>query len=208
MSTVTRQQVGYFGGTFDPIHQGHLILAEQAREQGKLDEVWFLPTATPPHKADQRIARFEQRVEMIALAIAGNPAFRIEEIEKERPGFNYTADTLEILVQRNPNCDFSLLIGSDSLADLPGWHEPQRIVANARLLVMLRAHTTALSPEELRSKLHLAPETPLHIDWITAPPVIDIASRDLRQRTATGRSIRYLVPRAVECYIQEKNLYR
>ena len=202
------RRVGVFGGTFDPVHLGHLVLAEQCREQGRLDEVWFVPAGVPPHKQGLAISRFEQRVEMIELAIAGNPAFRVEPIEAERPGPNYTADTLEELKRRQPATDFFLLIGSDSLADLPGWYEPRRIVASAGLLVMLRAQYPARPPEELRAALALPASVPLRVEWVQAPPLIDIASRDLRRRSAEGRSIRYLVPRAVEIYIADKHLYR
>jgi nicotinate-nucleotide adenylyltransferase len=202
------RRIGVFGGTFDPVHLGHLVLAEKCREQGRLDEVWFIPAGVPPHKQGLSISRFDQRVEMIELAIAGNAAFRVEPIESERPGPNYTADTLEELKRRHPAAEFFLLIGSDSLSDLPGWYQPRRIVENAGLLVMLRAQYPGHSPDELRAALALPESVPLRIEWVQAPPLIDIASRDLRRRVAEGRSIRYLVPRAVEIYIAEKHLYR
>src|SRR5688500_13567167 len=110
-------RIGIFGGTFDPVHIGHLILAEQAREQSKLDEVWFLLAARPPQKDGQGITPFAQRSEMLALAIAGHDAFRVEEIEKERPGPSYTIDTLKELKRRHPGHTFLLLVGGDSLAD-------------------------------------------------------------------------------------------
>jgi nicotinate-nucleotide adenylyltransferase len=202
------RRVGVFGGTFDPVHLGHLILAEQCREAGRLDEVWFVPAGKPPHKQDHEITRFEQRVEMIELAIAGQPAFRVDAVERELSGITYTAAVLEELHRRHPGDELFLLIGSDSLNDLPLWYQPQRVVASAALLVMLRTRHPAQSAEQLRQALHLPAETPLHIEYVPQPPVIDIASHDLRQRVREGRSIRYLVPRAVECYIQEKGLYR
>jgi nicotinate-nucleotide adenylyltransferase len=202
------RRVGIFGGTFDPIHLGHLILAEQCREAGRLDEVRFIPAGNPPHKQDHGIAPFEKRVEMIELAIAGHPAFRLDLIEQERPGLTYTADTLDALHEKYPQEDLSLLIGSDSLEELPTWYQPARIVASAGLLVMLRAGHAAMSPEQLRHLLRLPPEIPLRLEIVTSPPLIDISSRDLRRRIAEGRSIRYVVPRAVECYIAEKQLYR
>jgi nicotinate-nucleotide adenylyltransferase len=208
MNPTTRRRIGVFGGTFDPVHLGHLVLAEQCREQGRLDEAWFMPANVPPHKQSQPLTRFDQRVEMVELAIAGNPAFRVEPIEGERSGPNYTADTLEELHRQHPEAEFFLLIGSDSLADLSHWYEPWRIVENASLLVMLRPDYPARSTEELRCEMHLPRSVPLHVEWVAAPPLISIASRDLRQRVVEGRSIRYLVPRAVECYIQEKRLYR
>src|SRR5580692_11114015 len=96
-------RIGVFGGTFDPVHFGHLIMAEQCREQAALDQVWFVPSARPPHKVDQPLTPFAQRVEMLALALAGQPAFRVEEIEKDRPGPSYTADTLDDLSRFHPN---------------------------------------------------------------------------------------------------------
>ncbi len=200
-------RVGIFGGAFDPIHVGHLILAEQSREQGRLDEVWFVPTAHPPHKEEPALTRFEQRVEMLALAVAGNPAFRIDELEKERPGPSYTADTLAELRRRHPAHEFLLLIGSDTLLDLPHWYQPHRVLEIAGLLVMTRPGSAVPSVEQLRERLHLPERTPLRLDVIETP-LIDISSRGLRRRAAAGRSLRYFMPRAVECYIHEKRLYR
>ena len=200
-------RVGIFGGTFDPVHAGHLILAEQGREQGRLDEVWFVPAAHPPHKEIPTPTRFEQRVEMLALAIAGHPAFRIDELESERPGPSYTADTLVELRRRHPSHEFWLLIGSDTLGDLPHWHQPQRVVESAGLLVMTRPGSSSLTAEELRARLHLPEQTPLRLKTVETPQ-IDISSRDLRRRAAAGCSLRYFLPRAVECYIHDKKLYR
>ncbi len=200
-------RVGIFGGAFDPIHFGHLILAEQSREQGQLDEVWFVPTAHPPHKEEPTLTRFDQRVEMLAVAVAGNPAFRIDELEKERPGPSYTADTLAELRRRHPAHEFLLLLGSDTLLDLPHWYQPHRVLESAGLLVMTRPGSAVLSAEQLRERLHLPERTPLRLEVIETP-LIDISSRDLRRRAASGRSLRYFLPRAVECYIHEKRLYR
>jgi nicotinate-nucleotide adenylyltransferase len=200
-------RVGIFGGTFDPVHTGHLLLAEQSREQGRLDEVWFVPAAHPPHKDDPTLTRFEQRVEMLALAIAGNPAFRIDELEKERPGPSYTADTLTELRRRHPKHDFFLLIGSDTLNDLPTWYQPARVLKLAHLLVTIRPGASVASVKTLRDRLHLPPDVPLRLQTVETPQ-LDISSRDLRRRAAAGRTLRYFLPRAVECYIQDKKLYR
>jgi nicotinate-nucleotide adenylyltransferase len=200
-------RVGVFGGTFDPVHIGHLLLAEQCREQGRLDEVWFVPAARPPHKDAPALTRFEQRVEMLALAVAGNPAFRIDELEKERSGPSYTADTLTELRRRHPGHEFFLLIGSDTLADLPHWYEPIRVLEQAGLLVMMRPGSAALTAEQLRRQLNMPENAPLRLQTVEAPQ-IDISSRDLRRRAATGSSLRYFLPRAVECYIHDKRLYR
>src|SRR5437588_11938966 len=148
-------RVGVFGGTFDPIHQGHLILAEQCREQGRLDEVWFVPAPRPPHKEGQTVTRFDQRVEMLALALAGNPAFRVQDLEKEREGPSYTVLTLAELQRRHPGDELFLLIGSDTLADLPTWREPQRLVRQAGLLVTARPGHPVLSAVDLARRLDL-----------------------------------------------------
>jgi nicotinate-nucleotide adenylyltransferase len=200
-------RVGVFGGTFDPIHTGHLILAEQCREQGRLDEVWFVPAPRPPHKDEPALTRFEQRVEMLALALAGNPAFRIDELEKERSGPSYTVETLAELRRRHPAHEFYLLVGSDTLHDLPHWYEPIRLLELAGLLVMARPNNPVLTAEQLRAKLHLPDTVPLRLEVVETPQ-IDISSRDLRRRAAAGRSLRYFLPRAVECYIHDKQLYR
>lgn len=200
-------RVGIFGGTFDPVHLGHLILAEQCREQGRLDEVWFVPAAHPPQKDVAAITRFEQRVEMLSLAIAGHAAFRIDELEKERSGPSYTADTLAELHHRHPKHDYFLLVGSDTLGDLPYWHEPVRLLELAGLLVVARPNHPVLTAEQLRAKLRLPNDVPVRLDAVEVP-LIDISSRDLRRRAAAGRSLRYFLPRAVECYIHEKRLYR
>ncbi len=200
-------RIGVFGGTFDPVHTGHLILAEQAREQARLDGVWFMPAPRPPHKDETRITRFEQRVEMLALAIAGNPAFRVDELENERPGPTYTVDTLAELRRRHPGDDFFLLIGSDTLQDVPLWHEPVELLRLAALVVMARPGHAISSADELRRRLDLPGSVPLRIEVVQAP-LIDISSHDLRKRAAAGRSLRYFLPRAVECYVLEKRLYR
>src|SRR6516165_6912268 len=111
----TAKKIGIFGGTFDPVHLGHLIMADQCREQARLDQVWFIPAARPPHKQDQPLTPFVYRVEMLALAIAGMPAFRVDELEKDRPGPSYTAETLAALRRQHPEDAFFLLVGSDTL---------------------------------------------------------------------------------------------
>jgi nicotinate-nucleotide adenylyltransferase len=200
-------RIGVFGGTFDPVHLGHLILAEQCREQGRLDQVWFVPAASPPHKQGQTLTPFAQRVEMLALALAGQPAFRIDDLEKDRPGPSYTVHTLEEIRRGHPNAELFLPIGSDTLLDLPHWYQPARIVEMAGLLVTHRPGWPVPPVSEVEAVLHLPPGVNLRLEVVEAP-LIDIASRDLRRRAAEGRSLRYLVPRAVEAYIHDKRLYR
>src|SRR5437879_932636 len=132
-------RIGIFGGTFDPIHYGHLIVAEQAREQAALDQVWFVLAARPPHKSDRQITPFDRRAEMLTLALAGHEdKFRVETIERDRPGLSYTADTLVALAESHPNNDWFLILGADSVKDLPTWHDPQRILARATILAAAR----------------------------------------------------------------------
>jgi nicotinate-nucleotide adenylyltransferase len=199
-------RVGIFGGTFDPVHLGHLILAEQCREQGQLDQVWFVPAPRPPHKHDLPLTRFDQRVEMIQLATAGQPAFRIDEIEKERSGPSYTVETVAELRRRHPADDFYLLLGSDTLAEIHSWYDPGRLLSMVGLLVMTRPGYPARSADELRAALRLPESARVRVQVVDSP-LIDIASRDLRARAVAGRSLRYLVPRAIEVYIAEKRLY-
>lgn len=196
-------RMGIFGGTFDPVHLGHLIVAEQCREQGKLDQVRFLPAAHPPHKP-QPATPFAQRAEMLALAISGNAAFVVDEIESERPGPSYTADTLAELRRRHPDAELYLIVGSDTLQDLPRWYQPGRILEQATLLITARAGWSTVPPEALRAALPSG--VPLRYQ-VVETPLITIASRDLRRRIAESRSIRYQAPRVVEAYIHEKGLY-
>lgn len=198
-------RIGIFGGTFDPVHMGHLILAEQCRSQARLDEVWFVPSAHPPHKADAGVTRFEQRAEMIELAIAGHPAFRVERVEKELKPPSYTAETLAELRRRHPEHDFYLLMGSDGLPDFPGWHEPRRVVELAGLVVVPRPGVMLWTAERLATALGMD-VAGVRLQFV-ACPMIEIASRELRRAIADGMSIRYLVPRAVEEYIRDRKLY-
>jgi nicotinate-nucleotide adenylyltransferase len=200
-------RIGIFGGTFDPVHLGHLIVAEQCREQARLDQLLFVPAARPPHKQERQLTPFAQRVEMLVLACAGQPAFQIEEMEKDRPGPSFTVETVEQIHSRHPEAELSLIIGADTLHDLPHWYEPARIVQLTELLIVPRSDWVMLLPEELRKSLCLPADVVLRMQPISVP-TIGISSRDLRRRAAEGLSLRFLVPRAVEVYIQEKRLYR
>lgn len=200
-------RIGMFGGTFDPIHLGHLILAEQCREQAQLNEVWFVPSARPPHKLQQPVTPFERRAEMVELAIAGQPGFRVEPMEKDRSGPSYTADTLAEIHARLPDAELYLVMGADCLPDLAGWHEPIQIIERATLLAVPRPGFTLWTAEQLAAELKIADPARVRIRLVHVP-LIGISSSDLRQRAAEGRSLLYQVPRAVEVYINEKGLYR
>ena len=199
-------RLGIFGGSFDPVHLGHLLLAEACREQANLDRVLFVPTNTQPHKLDHQPAPNAARVEMLQLAVQGNPAFAVETIELDRGGVSYTVDTLSELMKRDPTNELFFLMGADSLADFPKWREPHRICELATLLVVQRAGEPAPDYSVLAPLL-----SPQQIDvWkaqqVELPPIA-ISSSDIRQRVASGRSIRYRTPRAVEMLITNRKLY-
>lgn len=192
-------RVGVFGGTFDPVHFGHLVMAEQCREQAALDRVLFVPAASPPHKQGKEITPFHQRVEMLVLATSGNPAFQIDELENGREGPSYTVDTLTQMKNARLDDELYLILGSDSVRDFPSWFEPRRILdVVAKVLVVMR-------PEAAIDSASLFGGAERY-QMITSP-LIDIASSDLRLRISEGRSVRYMIPRAVEAYIADKTLY-
>jgi nicotinate-nucleotide adenylyltransferase len=197
--------IGIFGGTFDPIHLGHLILAERCREAARLDEVWFLPSYKPPHKLDQPVTRFEHRCDMIELATTGQPLFRVEPIEKELPPPSYTANTLAELRERHPEHTFHLIVGADCLPDLPTWYQPKRILEQAGLVVVPRPGTALLTREQLATSLSVPVEL-VRMIFVDCP-LMDIASREIRSRVGNGKTIRFLVNRAVEEFIRERKLY-
>src|SRR5688572_13805894 len=153
-------RLGVFGGTFDPVHLGHLIMAEQCREQARLDRVLFIPAPRPPHKLDVDRTRFEQRVEMLTLAISGHPAFVIDELERDRSGPSYTFQTLEELQRKHAGAELCLIVGGDTLAELHLWYRPERIVELATLLAVPRPGTPLVSAASLRDNLRLAADAP------------------------------------------------
>jgi nicotinate-nucleotide adenylyltransferase len=193
-------KVGILGGTFDPVHVAHLVLAEQARDQLALDEVLFVPAGDPWRKTHRAITPAEHRLAMLRLAIDGNGAFGISDIELRRDGPTYTADTLEQLAGERLDDGFWFIMGADALSDLPNWREPERIVRHAMLAVSPRdiqeVNVTALNIPGLAGRVELF-----------GCPRMAISSTDIRARAAAGRSIRYLVPDAVERYIAERGLY-
>ncbi len=196
-------RLGLFGGTFDPIHLGHLILAETCRESLALDQVWFIPTGSPPHKLGNRRTPVGERIDMVRIATAGNAAFAVSEIESRGPGPHYSYQTLETLHAERPEDELFFLIGADSLADLPQWRQPTRIAELATIVVVNRP---GIDPAILQAPPDFGP-TARPIVSVTVPP-IGIASHDLRRRVGEGKSIRYMVPRGVEAYIAEQGFYR
>ena len=199
-------RLGILGGTFDPVHYGHLLLAECCREQCKLDEVWFLPTAVPPHKRDLELSPPENRVEMLELAIAGHPAFAVCRYEIDRGGVNFTFETLEHFHEEDPNRELFFLLGADMLHDLPHWRQPAPILELALPVVAQRPGAGTLDFAGLAEIA--SPERIERIrDHQVEMPEIGISSTEIRRRSAAGLSIRYQTPRAVEKYIETHGLY-
>lgn len=199
-------RLGVFGGSFDPVHYGHLLLAEYCREQCRLDAVWFTPAAQPPHKQRAELTDARRRVEMLQLAIGGHPAFDVCERELARGGVSYTVDTLNELAAEDPQRELFLLLGADSLADLPGWREPGRVCELATPVVVSRPGTAKPDYDclgHLVSAERLADFRKYHVQM----PQIDLRSREIRRRVAAGQSIRFQTPRAVEQYIAAAGLY-
>jgi nicotinate-nucleotide adenylyltransferase len=184
---VTR--VGVFGGTFDPVHVGHLAIANAALEELGLDHVYFVPARRSPLKEGGPIAGAEDRVAMLTAAIAGEPRFRVSPLELDRKGPSFTVDTLEALRGEG---ELFLILGSDAYADFDRWREPGRIRGLATIVLAARPG---------------APNAPQGVPMLDSP-LMDISSRELRARAARGRSLRYLVPEAALRYIEEHRLYR
>jgi nicotinate-nucleotide adenylyltransferase len=193
--------VGVMGGTFDPIHLGHLAVAEEAREVLGLERILFVPAGRPPHKAADEVTSVEHRLAMVELAIADNPAFELSRIEVDRPGPSYTVDTLEALAAGGE--PVTVILSAETLAELPTWHEPWRLFEAARVAVAPRWGYPAPDPG------WLAATFPGREDRVTylEGPRLGVSSTALRARVAAGRSIRYLVPQTVAAYIAANNLY-
>lgn len=197
------RRVGVLGGTFDPVHIGHLILAEEARDQLGLEVVYFVPAGDPPHKRDRRLAPVTQRVRMAELAISGNDTFRVSRVDADRPGPHYTIDMVHIIQsQLPPNCELYFLMGFDSLAELPGWHKPSELIAACHLVALTR-HDIELDWPQLEAALPGIRQRVTILDM----PELEIASHQIQARIRSGRSIRYLVPESVCRYIEEEALY-
>jgi len=204
---MNNDKLGILGGSFDPIHYGHLLLAETCREQCGLDRVLIVPAAVPPHKQLQAMTSARDRIEMVNLAIGGHEHLAVSTIEIDRGGVSYTVDTLAALAEQQPGCSLFFLMGADSLKDLPTWREPQRLCELAVPLVVRRAG----SPEPDFSVIrHLLTAERLEEirEHQVEMPIIELSSTDIRQRVARGQSIRFRTPRAVEKFTETHGLYR
>ena len=200
-----RQRIGVYGGTFDPIHIGHLVAAEEVRAVLRLDRLLFLLAGDPPHKQANGLTPATHRTRMVETAIADNPLFELSTIDLDRPGPHYTADALAILQQREPNADLWFVMGEDTLLDIPNWHVPERIVEFARLAVVTRPGWK-VRVEDLAS-LDIAIPGIVHQSDFVPIPMLDIASRRVRERIRHGEPHRYLVRSDVATYIHAHGLY-
>jgi nicotinate-nucleotide adenylyltransferase len=185
--------IGLLGGSFDPVHHGHLIVAQVAAEALELDELRFMPAREQPFKRGRHAAAAADRAAMLELAVAGVPGFAVERAELERPGPSYSVDTLEALRAREPEAAFTLLLGADAAQELEAWHRAAELPRLARIAVFARPGTPI-------------PASPL-IAATVAVPAVEISATDLRRRVRTGRPIRYWVPDAVADYVARHRLY-
>lgn len=196
--------IGVFGGSFDPIHLGHLRLAEEAREAFALNTVLFVPTWVSPFKTGRATIDPVHRLEMVRLATADNGAFAVSAIECIREGASYTVDTLRTLRAENPDAELVFLTGTDAVAGLPRWREPEAVLELARFGVATRAGTTQQAARESLS--HLPGNWKERVAFF-AMTNIDISSSDIRERLQTNRSVRYLLPPDIQDYIAAQKLY-
>lgn len=201
---MSRTKIGLFGGTFDPPHIGHLILASEAVRQLGLSRLLWMLAPDPPHKLDQPITPLTHRLQMLKRAIADNPSFEISHLEIDRPGPHYTIDTVRQLSQLEPDADIVLLLGGDSLRDLPAWRLPADLVAEVSRIGVMRRPGDPFDLSALEEKIPGLTEKVVFID----APLQDLASREIRRRVTNGEVYRCYVLPSVSEYIEEKHLYR
>jgi nicotinate-nucleotide adenylyltransferase len=202
---MSRRKVGILGGTFDPIHYGHLVIAEDCWHQLELDEVLFVPAGDPPHKRGRLISPVVDRVKMVTLAIAGNPHFRLSRADVDRPGVSYSVDMVaQLRAELGLEARLFFIIGGDALADLPSWREPDRLAEMCQIVAVNRPGYPLFDLTQLDSSIPHASERIIQL----VVPSLNIAASDLRHRVAEERPIRYMTPDAVVRYIHERGLYR
>jgi nicotinate-nucleotide adenylyltransferase len=200
-------RIGIYGGSFDPVHLGHLLVAETVREQVGLDKVLFIPAFQSPLKLDYPPISGRARLEMLQLAVGGNPFFEIDDRELQRGGISYTVDTLRELQREKPDVEWFLLMGGDSLVDLGRWKEPIELCKLAIPVVVARGGLPLPNLDNLLPFVD-ADRMAIIRSYVVKMPQLEISSRDLRFRVQNQRSIRYQVPASVEAYIRTHELYR
>jgi nicotinate-nucleotide adenylyltransferase len=195
-----KKKAGIMGGTFDPIHYGHLFAAEAARNALSLERVIFVPSGNPPHKRYNSMASAEDRYAMTELAIRGNSSFEISKIETGRIGASYTVDTLSSFSASNPDTDFFLITGIDAALDIPNWYQPRKILSLCTVVVVAR-------PGYVRDKINTMDKIIRDSLIILDTELIDISATGIRNRIMSGGCVRYMTPDVVCDYIRGKKLY-
>lgn len=202
----SNERIGVFGGSFDPVHLGHLWIGEAATEQLRLDRLLWIPTATQPLKPDGPVAGNEQRCAMLRLAVGGRKGHLVDDREIRRSGVSYTVDTVTELGREFPGATLLLIVGSDSLESIRRWHQPERLLQQVRLAVVQRGGEAAIDFSVLDGLVE-----PERIEafrrCVIKMPVIELSSTEIRRRVRQGRGVRYLVPRAVEAYLDANRVY-
>ena len=197
-------RLGILGGTFDPVHYGHLMLAEACREQLNLSEVRLIPAGNPPHKSDRKITDGHTRADMLQLAVSGYPEFVVDRREIRRKGPSFTVDTLTELAAEFDGAKLFFIIGADSLRDLPSWREPEKITSLATIVAVNRPGWPALSAQQVTD--WVGTEMAAKIE-VVAMPGADFSATELRRRIRGGLGLRFMTPRAVEAFIMQHNVY-
>lgn len=199
-------KIGIMGGTFDPIHNGHLMLGRQAQEEYKLDQIWFMPSGQPPHKKDHRVTDADIRCDMVKLALIGHPGFVFSDFEIKRPGNTYTAQTLGLLHQEYPEHQFYFIVGADSLYEIEKWYEPERIMSQTVILVAGREYEGV--HRSLERQIQYLEETyGARIHRLHCREM-DVSSEEIRGWIAEGKSVKPFVPEKVFAYLEERRLYQ
>jgi len=206
MERVRKKRVGLLGGTFNPVHLGHLALAHEARRAFALDEVRLMPCGQPPHKRGDELATVEDRWEMLKRAVAGEPGLTLSSVELDRAGITYTVDTLRRLQEAEPDTEWYFIIGADTLPELQTWREIDQLLPLCHFITMRRPGMP--EPDSLKQSIQLPDPWPERLmAGLFEGRLLDIASRDIRARQKAGESIAGLVPEAVKSYISEHNVY-
>jgi nicotinate-nucleotide adenylyltransferase len=201
-----KKKIGIIGGSFDPVHIGHLIIAQDAAERLELAQVLFVPASIPPHKQHLQQADIEHRINMLSLAVETDIRFSVSDIEMQRGGVSYTYDTVRELKALHPDSELVLIVGSDTLLDLHNWYQPQELLSLCSVATLLRPGEHSL--EAIAAKIRLPEEQKKRaLDNLITAHQVDISSTEIRMRVAEGLGIRYLVPPEVEMYIYEHSLY-
>lgn len=197
------KKIGILGGTFNPIHHGHLILGQTALEDFGLDKVLIIPTKNPAYKKISKNVEIEDRVNMVKLAIASHPGFEFSDIELYREGYTYTVDTLRKLTQMHPDAEYYFIMGADSLYQIESWKDTEQILSMATILVASRNDSRSALDAQIEYIQDKYQCSICHLD----SPDLEISSNEIRKRAARGQSIRYFVPEEVRLYIERNDLY-